>query len=278
MMKCPLIINIILIIFIAHQSQQYEMETITKSPYAVTKPDPEMLNAQIVDLESRRTSVILPTQARLSIGDAVRLCETFGKDEDVRSAMQGIRGFHFVPIYPVGGYDLPLFKFPCFGWVRKRCVGIPKPPFDYRCHYWTPYWVFAGSECGVGSRRKRGAGVVLEESLVVSGTEALTLCSTAGQLEKSQTFTFDAVALPTNEASELRCMNWRLSPQGTWEKEQLMKEACDQFNVERPAGYIMNEINDAVIEDLFSDVVTCGARERIIDCLFIRHNVRDSAT
>ncbi|CAL8094127.1 unnamed protein product [Orchesella dallaii] len=254
-----------------------EMETITMSPFAKQKPDPEVVNELIMDLESRRTSTMFPTQARLSLIDSAELCEAFGKDEDVMRAMHGIRGFHFIPVYPIAGTGLPDFEFPCFGWIRKNCVGIAKPPFDYRCHYWSPYYVAAGAECGAGKRKRRSAGVYFEP-VVVSGTEALTLCSTAGQLPKSNLIEVDTVALPTNEASGLRCMNWRLFPDGKWVKQQLPKVACEQFNVARPAGYVMNEINEAVIEDLFSEIITCGSRGRIIDCVFIKHNVRDPST
>lgn len=48
------------------------------------------------------------------------------------------------------------------------------------------------------------------EPIVVDGLEVATLCATIGQLPADKLFEFDTVVLPTNEATQLRCIKWRL--------------------------------------------------------------------
>lgn len=99
-------------------------------------------------------------------------------------------------------------------------MGIPKPPFDYRCHYWSPFFHFGGDDCKdaveanedaevISTRKRRETKTI--ESLTVNGVEAVTLCATSDRIdESSENFEVRSVALPTNEASELRCINWVL--------------------------------------------------------------------
>ncbi len=96
-------------------------------------------------------------------------------------------------------------------------MGVPKPPFDYRCHYWSPFFHFGGDDCKdtmqadaeVSTRKKRETKTI--ESVTLNGVEAVTVCATFDRIdESSENFEVKAIALPTNEASELRCINWVL--------------------------------------------------------------------
>lgn len=97
-------------------------------------------------------------------------------------------------------------------------MGVPKPPFDYRCHYWSPFFHFDGDACKdamqaneevAATRKKRTTKTI--ESVTVNGVEAVTLCATSDRIDEgSDNFEIRDVALPTNEASQLRCINWVL--------------------------------------------------------------------
>lgn len=99
------------------------MDPITITPLeneTSTSTLPPTIKEILIDFEGERSPTLQTLNGRISLGDAVDLCEAIKLDDTTLVEAKEKDIYHYIPVKPKSG-SYPTFETPCYGWRRKRC-------------------------------------------------------------------------------------------------------------------------------------------------------------